>query len=142
MDIITVSIAVAVAMIGYFQLRSAQQKVALNLFDRRIETYNALREVVAAVQGSSSAATPENEFKFLRAADRAAFLFDQEIISELKLIHEAISEVCVSLAENDAAAERKWRDVALNGFYNTLQPLFARYLRMDQKLPGINRNGK
>jgi hypothetical protein len=134
MDIITVSIAVAVAMIGYFQLRTAQQQVALDLFDRRIETYSVLREVVAAVHGSSSAATPENELKFLRAVDRAEFLFGQEIIRELNVIHKAITEVCVSLAENDAAAERKWREVALNGFYK-LQPLFARYLRMDQRLP-------
>jgi len=135
MDIITVSIAVAVVMIGYFQLRAAQQQVALDLFDRRIETYSTLREVVAAVQGSSSAATPENEFKFLRAVDRAEFLFGQEIIRELYLIHKAIGGVRISLAVKDAAAERKWRDVALNGFYNTLQPLFACYLRMDQTLP-------
>ena len=135
MDIITVSIAVAVAMIGYFQLRTAQQQVALDLFDRRIETYNALREVVSAVQGSSCAATPENEFKFLRAIDRAEFLFGQEIIRELYLIHKAIGGVRISLAVKDAAAEHKWRDAALNGFYSTLQPLFARYLRMDQKLP-------
>jgi hypothetical protein len=135
MDIITVSIAAAVAMIGYFQLRTAQQQVALDLFDRRIETYSTLREVVAAVQGSSSAATPENEYKFLRAVDRAEFLFGQEIIGELYLVHKAIGGVRISLAEKDAAAERKWREVALNGFYSTLQPLFARYLRMDQKLP-------
>jgi hypothetical protein len=134
MDIITVSIAVAVAMIGYFQLRTAQQQVALDLFERRIETYSALREIVAAVHVSSSAATPENEFKFLRAVDRAEFLFGREILRELYLVHKAIGGVRVSLAEEDVAAERKWREVALNGFY-TLQPLFARYLQMDQKLP-------
>jgi hypothetical protein len=137
MDIITVSIAVAVAMIGYFQLRTAQKKAARDLFDRRIETYNEIREVVAALQRSSRAATLENEFKFLRAVDRAAFLFDQHIIRELKLFHKAISH-----AESDAVAERKWRDVALSGFYNTLQPLFARYLKMDQKLRGVNRKRK
>jgi hypothetical protein len=139
MDIITVSIAVAVAMTGYFQLRTAQQKAARDLIDRRIETYNVLCEVVAALQRSSTAATPENEFKFLRAVDRAAFLFDQEIIRELNIFHKAINEVCVSKADNDAVAERKWRDVALGGFYDTLQPLFARYLRIDQQLRGIKR---
>jgi hypothetical protein len=134
MDIITVSIAVAVAMIGYFQLRTAQQQVALDLFDRRIETYSILREIVAAVHVSSNAATTENEFKFLRAVDRAEFLFGQEIINELYFVHKAIGGIRASLDEKDSAAESKWREAALNGFY-TLQPLFARYLQMDQKLP-------
>jgi hypothetical protein len=141
MDIITVSIAVAVAMIGYFQLRTAQQKAARDLFERRIETYNTIREVVAALQRSSRAATLENEYTFLRAVDRAAFLFDRNIIRELRLFHKAI-KVCGSLAENDPVAERKWRDVALSGFYNTLQPLFARYLKTDQKLRGVNQKRK
>jgi hypothetical protein len=117
MDMTSVSIAVAVVMIASFQLRFAQHRAARGLFDR---------EVVAALQRSSRAATSKNGFKFLRTA----FLFDREIIRELKLFHKAISEVCVSLAENDAVAKREWRDVAPNGFYNTLQPLLARYLRI------------
>jgi len=86
-------IALLAAVIGYFQWRTAQQKVVLDLFDRRMATYTALREVVAKVMASSSAATSENSFKFLEARDRAQFLFGPEVIEHLKKIDEAIHEI-------------------------------------------------
>jgi hypothetical protein len=45
------AIRLLAAVIGYFQWKTAQQKVVLDLFDRRMTTYTALREVVAMVRG-------------------------------------------------------------------------------------------
>ncbi len=84
------AIALLAVVIGYFQWRTAQQKVVLDLFDRRIATYTALRDIVAKVMASSSAATPDNSFKFLEALDRAEFLFGPEVTEHLKKIGEAI----------------------------------------------------
>jgi|ERR1700754_3096274 len=78
------TIGLLAAVIGYFQWKTAQQKVLLDLFDRRMATYTALREIVAMVRASSSAATPENSFKFLEALDRADFLFGAEVIEHLR----------------------------------------------------------
>ena len=49
-------------------------------------TYTALREIVAMVRASSSAATPDNSFKFLEALDRAEFLFGAKVIEHLQKI--------------------------------------------------------
>jgi hypothetical protein len=132
------------AAIALFQWRTAQQKVVLDLFDRRMETYTALRLVVAKVMGSSSAATLEASFEFLQAIDRAEFLFGPEVVAHLTKIRDAIDEIRIALKEREnlvgpelqanVAQERAAREV-VTSFYTTFQLLVARYMRMDQKLP-------
>jgi hypothetical protein len=58
--------------------------VLLDLFDRRMATYTALREIVAMVRASSSAATLDNSLKFLEALNRAEFLFGAKVIEHLQ----------------------------------------------------------
>lgn len=138
------AIALLAAVIGYFQWRTAQQKVVLDLFDRRMATYTSLREVVAAVRASSSAASPENSFKFLEALDRAEFLFGPEVIEHLQKIRHAIDDIHDATAERkelkqgtelneNVAKERAAREV-VGSFYTTFQPLVRPYVRMHQKL--------
>jgi hypothetical protein len=137
------AIALLAAVIGCFQWRTAHQKVVLDLFDRRMVTYTALREVVAMVRASSSAATPDNSLKFLEALDRAQFLFGREIVEHLEKIYHAINDIHDALAERkdlaagseqkeNLARERKNRET-VGSFYTTFQPLVLPYLRMDQK---------
>ena len=64
-------------------------------------TYTALREIVAMVRASSSAATPDNSFKFLEALDRAEFLFGAKVIEHLQKIRQAIHDI------HDMVTERK-----------------------------------
>jgi hypothetical protein len=142
-------IALFGAVIAYFQWKTAQQKVLLDLFDRRMATYTALREVVAKVMGSSSAATPDNSFTFLEALDRAEFLFGPKVIDHLQKIREAIHDIHDALAEKkdlisgpelnaNVARERAGREV-VGSFYTTFQALVRPYVRMHQKsswLPG------
>jgi hypothetical protein len=106
MEITSVSMAVAVVMIASFQLRFASTKRRAAYLIGELRHTMSFREVVAVLQRSLRAATSENAFKFLRAVDRAAFLFDRKII----------------LAENDAVAKRSWRDVVLNGFTTRCSP--------------------
>jgi hypothetical protein len=137
------AIALLAVVIGYFQWRTAQQKVVLDLFDRRIATYTALRDIVAKVMASSSAATPDNSFKFLEALDRAEFLFGPEVTEHLKKIGEAVHEIHDALAERkdlsvkherdaNIARERAGREMVMS-FYTTFQVLVRPYLCMDQK---------
>jgi hypothetical protein len=138
------AIALLAAVIGYFQWRTAQQKVVLDLFDRRMETYTKLREVVGRINGSSSAATTEASFEFLQAVDRAEFLFGPEVVSHLKKIDDGINEIRIALAERknlgpgpdqkaNVAQESAARSVVAS-FYTTFQPLIRPYVRMHQKL--------
>jgi hypothetical protein len=137
------AIGLLAAVIGYFQWRTAQQKVVLDLFDRRIATYTALREVVGMVTGSSNAATPDNSFKFLEALDRAEFLFGSEVIEHLKKIREAIHDIHDTVTERkdlqpgpelsaNVAKERNAREV-VGSFYTTFQALVRPYIQMHQR---------
>jgi hypothetical protein len=141
--LLTPAIAAIAVMIALFQWRTAQQKVVLDLFDRRMETYTALRTVVAKVMASSSAETLQTSFEFLQALDRADFLFGNEVIEHLKKIDNAIQEIRMTVAEAkdlspgpqltaNVAMERSARDT-VGSFYTTLQPLVKPYIRMHQK---------
>src|SRR5258708_38056100 len=89
------AIGLLAAVIGYFQWRTAQQKVVLDLFDRRMETYTKLREVVGRINGSSSAATTEASFEFLQGVDRAEFLFGPVVVNNLTQIDDAIKQLAI-----------------------------------------------
>jgi hypothetical protein len=137
------AIGLLAAVIGYFQWKTAQQKVLLDLFDRRMATYTALREIVAMVMASSSAATPDKSFKFLEALDRAEFLFGEKVIDHLQKIRQAIYDIHDMAAERkdlqpgpeliaNVAKERAAREV-VGSFYTTFQALVRPYIRMHQK---------
>jgi hypothetical protein len=141
--LLTPVIAAIAVMIALFQWRTAQQKMALDLFDRRMETYSALRTIIGKVMASSSAATHEAGFEFLQALDRARFLFGAEIVEQLNKIYGAIEDIRVAVAEREhlglgpernanVATERAARNV-VTGFYVNVD--LSSYMRMDQKLP-------
>jgi hypothetical protein len=141
--LLTPAIAGAVAVIALFQWRTAQHKVVLDLFDRRMETYTSLRNIVTKVIGSSSAATTEISFEFHRAMHRAEFLFGDEIGEHLKRIDAAINEIRIVLAERNGLQvpeltasinrERLAR-AAVESFSTTVHVLVKPYVRMQQKL--------
>jgi predicted lipid-binding transport protein (Tim44 family) len=126
------AIGLLAAVIGYFQWKTAQQ-------DRRMATYTALREIVAMVGASSSAATPDNSFKFLEALDRAEFLFGAKVIEHLQKIRQAIDDIHDMATERkdlqpgpeliaNVAKERAAREV-VGSFYTTFQALVRPYIR-------------
>jgi hypothetical protein len=81
-------------VIGVFQRRTGQQKVVLDLFDRRLAKYNAIRGVVGKVI-SSGAATNETIVEFLKASDGVEFLFGDEVAKHLNEIYTAIADLTV-----------------------------------------------
>jgi hypothetical protein len=144
--LLTPAIALLAVVIGFFQWRTAQQKVALDLFDRRLAKYNAVREVVAKVI-SAGAATQKESFHFLQALDGIEFLFGAEIIAALNKINQAIGLLTVLGPERKGAQGskgpgeelkalvRKERE-ALNtveSSYSTFRTRLSPYMRMHQK---------
>jgi hypothetical protein len=77
--LLTPAIAFLAVVTAVFQLRTAQQRVVLDLFDRRLAKYTAVRDVVAKVV-ASGAATQETSFQFLQALDGVEFLFGDAIV--------------------------------------------------------------
>lgn len=140
--LLTPAIAAIAVLIGIFQWRTAQQKVVLDLFDRRLAKYTALRDVVAKVM-TSGAATNENSFQFLQALDGVEFLFGEDIEQPLKEIDKAIHLLTVLGPERkefgpgpELQALVKREREALNvvkSFYSTFHERLKPYLRMHQK---------
>lgn len=140
--LLTPAIAAIAGLIGIFQWRTAQQKVVLDLFDRRLAKYTALRDVVAKVM-TSGAATDEDSFQFLQALDGVEFLFGDDIEQPLKEINKAIGLLTVLAPERREfgpgpelqALVKKEREAlsVVTSFYSSFHERLKPYLRMHQK---------
>jgi hypothetical protein len=86
-----VSIAREQARSANADSRSAQQKLILDLFDKRWSIVTELREAVANVV-TTGTVSYDADRKFFSAANRAALLFEPEIMTSLGNIRAAMSK--------------------------------------------------
>ncbi len=91
------------------QRKIAQQRVVLDLFDRRMEVYDALRVVLGKIV-RSGATTNEDVFELVRAKDRVSMLFGEEVITYTENLWEKVNnhaEQCTmeSRTQGDALDE-------------------------------------
>lgn len=142
--IIAAGTAAFVATIGYFQWRTAQQKVVLELFDRRYAIYLDIRAAVACVTGSG-AADLETEIKVAEALEKARFFFETDVIEYLERFVDAIRDLScygqevagVQSSDDKAALLKKSRAAKqkIEQFRADAPLLFAPYMRLDQRMP-------
>jgi hypothetical protein len=142
--IVAAGTSVFVALIGYFQYRTARQKFALDLFERRYETYTIVRQAVAQVtsRGSLDLAS---ETALSEAIEKAYFFFGDDVIQYLKGFQDdviGVNSYAAELSEiadpdergsmiekNRAAKERIFK------FYGHGESLFGKYMRFDESVP-------
>src|ERR1700723_2028312 len=75
---ISMAVLIAGAAIAYYQARTAQQKVAIELFDERYKIYEDLKDVIVRfLQGINF--TNELQQKYMDAQNRARFYFGAEV---------------------------------------------------------------
>lgn len=139
--------AIFVASVGYFQWRTAQQKSALDLFERRLAIYNIVRKAVSQMASFSPGFDQGREAEFMETMERAYFFFGDDVTAYIKRLWSdilAVREVDAELrGTTDLDVRRKQlekRHAALSrisAFYTTGQPLFARYMRFSQTVRGI-----
>lgn len=125
------------------QMRATDTRVVLDLFDRRWEVTQELRSAIGAMM-TEGVSRGKPFWDFARAAQRAEFLFGQEVTDYLETLrraairHEAQEDavrsdddtVRVRAADIQAAAFTEISD-----FSQKFDPLIAPYMRMHQKLP-------
>jgi hypothetical protein len=75
-------VAVFGLWIAYRQWRTAQNRLKLDLFDRRLIVYEAAREIIVTVR-TSGKVTNEAEFKYFANTRGAIWLFNPEIVRYL-----------------------------------------------------------
>lgn len=144
--IIAAGTAIFVALVGFFQWRTAQQKAALDLFDRRHAIYEIVRKAVGQMRSSSTGFDQGREIEFIEATERAYFFFGDDVKKYLEQLWSDILDVRTADAElpatNDPGSRRailEKRRVALDRigrFERDGLPLFARYMRFSQTVRG------
>jgi len=77
-DILTLGLGCAVAIIGYAQWRTTNQKVVIDLFERRLRVYEAFRDVVVEI-AQRGEASPTSSNRFWRVQADAEFLFGADV---------------------------------------------------------------
>ena len=76
--LLTPTVAVLGSLIAYRQWRLAQNKLKLDLFDRRFSVFEAARSLIASIM-TSGKAKDEEVFKFLFATREAKWLLDSSV---------------------------------------------------------------
>jgi len=143
--IVAAGTAIFVALVGFFQWRTAQDKAALDLFDRRHKIYSVVRKAVAQMVSSSPGFDQACEIEFAAIMERAYFFFGDDVHNYLKSLWDDILSVRAADSEmkggNLSTTGLKGvldrRREALNRieqFYKMGQPLFARYMRFSRKI--------
>ena len=133
-----------VALIGYFQYRAAKQKFALDLFDRRHETFSVVRQAVAKItsQGWIDGVT---EATLGDAIEKAYFFFGDDVVRYLRSLQDDIIAVNMNAAELKDITDTAERKLIIEkaraakdrifAFYRNGQPLFGKYMRFKERIP-------
>jgi hypothetical protein len=139
---LTTVIALIVAVIAFAQWRTAHQRAVLDLFDKRMDVYDALTAVISQIMREGKA-TFQDLIDYSRAVDRAQFLFRKPVTTYLLGIKETIihlRRVEVRQSNVDAtqaaAADLEADDLTkMAEFHQHLTLLVKPYLKMHQKAP-------
>jgi hypothetical protein len=124
-------------------LRATQQRVVLDLFDRRWEIVAELRSAISEI--IREGVVPIDAYhRYVNASLRAAFLFGSEVTDYLETLRLTMTKMIALRdglrSENDdrrarsADAEAKAFQV-ITEFYKNFSALIKPYMSMHQKLP-------
>ena len=139
-SLVTAIVAVAVGVIAYRQWRTAREKLALDLFDKRMTIYIAAKAGIDEFTRDGHARN--NSIRNIAVVrNEAQFLFSNEIETYLAKLQEALARVnlAFSMAEQHDQSQ-DWAKVIfdttmfINGFYDEFPKLLAPYMRMTQKV--------
>jgi hypothetical protein len=139
----TPAIALLAAVIGILQWRTSHQRAVLDLFDRRMQNYDALNAAVAEIMRDGMA-TFECLVAFSRAADRARFLFGKDVTAYLQQTRDLIVKLrraAVAVRSENDETRGKAADLEadclmkITEFYEEFFAVVRPYMRQHQKAP-------
>lgn len=140
----TILIAAIVASIAYRQWRTANAKLALDLFDKRMAVFSDVDQAAKLVAGHGGARNNDAAALALQAWRTSTFLFQNDLRAHLESIVDQIlaieaAENMLEAPENEEVRQQhikaKWDGVkAIARLRKGLPNQFAPYLRMDHKI--------
>jgi hypothetical protein len=134
-------LAAAVALvITYFQWRTAQTKVALEIYAIRYAIYQDLRKAVSDFLRDLNFSL-EVQGKYTDAQSRARFHFGAEVGQYLESLRadmikgQKFNRYVHLQPPRGNADELGARLDRINAFYKEIDPMFIPYMRLDQRMP-------
>jgi hypothetical protein len=135
---IIVLAAVVALAITYFQWRTAQTKVALEIYAIRYAIYQDLRKAVSDFLRDLNLSL-EVQGRYTDAQSRARFHFGAEVEQYLESLradmikgHNRYGHLQPPRGNADELAARLHR---VNAFYKEIDRMFIPYMRLDQRMP-------
>lgn len=140
----TFFLALFAAMIAYRQWRTAHQRLVFDLFERRMRIFDDAREVLNGVIRAGDA-QDHQVVEFSRVAERARFLFGDEVVLYIEDIKLAVNDLCANrlmlrstnLPPTERAKYAEDSAKCMNtiaGFYTKFPRLILPYVRMTQRM--------
>jgi hypothetical protein len=138
--IAAIIVSIVVAAVQYAQWRTANQKVVIDLYDRRLKVYQQLAKAIAPVLREGEASGDAyNEF-LIGQAD-AAFLFGEDVQEYLQTLRKcfawlvSITAEVIDRSPNRAQMiDTKFKYIAeIVAFYDKAPGLFGPYMKLTQK---------
>lgn len=138
-DWITLLLGLAVFAVSYAQWRTANQRVVLELFERRRAVYERLKAVVSKVMRHGKVPT-DLFLEFVQAEAEAQFLFGKNVDDYLQDLRKSLAELgafddALDLITDraDRSAKRTDHLLKISKFYEQTPLTFGPYMRMDQR---------
>ncbi|NTB98328.1 hypothetical protein G6M84_17775 [Agrobacterium tumefaciens] len=140
----TPAIALGGGVIAYRQWRTAQRKLVLDLFERRLTAYN---KIVAACRPIFREGGIKDTMDFIALANTiedARFLFGEDVRSVLRSVREdaaAIATADAVIADGDERDRQQWIDTkfkslkSLSQAFESLPMTFEPYMALPEKRP-------
>lgn len=137
---LTLLIGLCVLVLGYAQWRTANQRVVLDLFDRRTNTFYKITGVIGAVM-RHGVVTPRDLNEFDAAAFDAKYLFGKDVetyLGRLRLQLAWMNSYPDEQIDKSPNSQPLWdrRDAAfeyITRYYEETDRIFLPYLRMTQR---------
>lgn len=115
-SIATLFLSLAVVVIAWQQYRVAENKLRLDLFDRRYKVYDATRKFLIQIAQYNSFEEPEL-VNFAAGISDAEFLFGADVVEYLKQIRKR----ALDMRDHQAILEQELRDDELSRRAHTEQ---------------------
>jgi hypothetical protein len=139
-SIAAITVSLVVAVVQYAQWRTANQKVVIDLYDRRFKVYEQLAKAIGPVlrEGEVSGAA----FKeFMIGQADASFLFGDDVQEYLKALRKSFAwltsmtnEVIDNSPKRAELIDAKFKYIAeIVAFYDKAPGLFAPYMKLTQR---------
>jgi hypothetical protein len=144
-----ISVARTQAEIAERNWQTSNEKIVLELFERRLAIYEGIRVVIGEVTRGGKA-PDELVFQYLTAIDRAPYYFGDEVQGYLETIrlHLIDLELSNSMLANPTVPDRAiWAErrtehfLGVTGFYKEAPTIFRPYIQAHQKIKNIRLSG-